>query len=65
LRRAAHLAQHAVGGDTRAAAKANKALARARRAIDRAAKRRRRPESSVCASALGSLVDDARARLPL
>jgi hypothetical protein len=65
LRRAAHLAQRAVGGETRAAAKADKALARARRAVDHAAKRRRRPESTVCASALESLVDDARARLPL
>jgi hypothetical protein len=45
--------------------KADKKLERARKAIDHAATRRKKPQSAVCASALGALVDDARARLPL
>jgi hypothetical protein len=46
-------------------ASADRELARARKAIDRAAARRRRPQGPVCAAALGVLVDDARSRLPL
>lgn len=63
IRRAARLAERGLRGDPRALAKASKTLAQARRAIDRAA-HKRRPRTTVCASALQSLVDEARARLP-
>jgi hypothetical protein len=66
LRHASRLAIRGLASDSpKLLRKADRELARARRAIDRAAARRRRPQEPVCAAALGALVDDARARLPL
>ena len=66
LRRAARLAEKGLTlDDVRKLRAADHKLARARKAIDRAARRKRKPQGAVCASALAALVDDARARLPL
>jgi hypothetical protein len=66
LRKASRLVSRGITkSDSRFFAKADKKLARARKAIDRAASRKKKPQSPVCASALGALVDDARARLPM
>ena len=66
LRRAARLAAKGlVRDDARLLRAADRRLARARKAIDHAAHRRRKPQGPVCANALVALVDEARARLPL
>jgi hypothetical protein len=66
IRHAATLAARALQrGNAKLFAAADRQLARALRVIDHAAARRRRPQGPVCAAALVSLVDDARARLPL
>jgi hypothetical protein len=66
LRKASQLVSRAItANDSRFFEKADKKLATARKAIDRAAARKKKPQSPVCATALGTLVDDARARLPL
>jgi hypothetical protein len=66
LQRARRLASNGLAlGKPNLLAAADRQLARARRIIDRAAARRRRPQEPVCAAALGAFVDDARARLPL
>jgi hypothetical protein len=66
IRRAAILAAKGLDrGNAKQLAAADRQLARARKIIDRAARRRRRPQGPVCAAALGALVDDARSRLPL
>jgi hypothetical protein len=66
LRRASKLAERGLEqANPKLLLKADRQLARARAAIDRAARRRRRAPGPFCAAALGDLVDDARARLPL
>jgi hypothetical protein len=66
LTRAATLTRHGLErGNPKLLAAADRQLARARKIIDRAAQRRRRPQGAVCAAALGAFVDDARSRLPL
>jgi hypothetical protein len=66
LRRAAGLAAKGLDrGNPKLLAAADRQLARARKIIDHAARRRRRPQGPVCAAALGAFVDDARSRLPL
>jgi len=66
LRKASRLVAHGIDKkDARFFEQADKKLGRARKTIDHAAARRKRPQSPVCATALGTLVDDARARLPL
>ena len=66
LRRASRLATRGLQrDDAKLLRAADRKLARARGIIDRAAKRRRKPQGPVCASALGGLVDDARGRLPI
>jgi hypothetical protein len=66
LRKASRLSARGIErNDPRLFVKADKKLARARKAIDKAALRKRNPQSAPCATALGSLVDDARRRLPL
>jgi hypothetical protein len=66
FRRARRLAERGLErGNPKLIAKADRQLARARAAIDRAATRPRHTQGPVCAAALGDLVDDARARLPL
>jgi hypothetical protein len=52
-------------GNSKLLAAADRQLAAAANAIDRAAMRARHPQGPVCAAALGALIDDARARLPL
>jgi hypothetical protein len=66
LRKASRLVSRGITkNDPRSFEKADKKLERARKAIDHAASRKKNPQSPVCATALGTLVDDARARLPL
>jgi hypothetical protein len=66
LRRAAKLVERGLQrDDVDLLVKADRKLSRARRVIDRAAKRKKRPQGPVCASALGGLIDEARGRLPL
>jgi hypothetical protein len=66
LRRAARLAERGLMRDKpRLLRAADRRLARAHKAIDRAAQRRRKPQGPVCANALVALIDEARARLPL
>lgn len=65
LRRAEKLAMKGLAqGDSKLLAAADRQLAAAGKAIDRAAARPRHPQGPVCAAALGALIDDARARLP-
>ena len=66
LRKASRLVTRGITrNDPKSFEKADKALKRVRKIIDHAAARRKKPQSPVCATALGALVDDARARLPL
>jgi hypothetical protein len=65
LHRAARLTQRGLDGKSRLLTTASRELARARRVIERAAARKRKAQGPVCASALMTLVDDARSRLPL
>jgi hypothetical protein len=66
FRKVARLVEKALQrDDVRLLQKADRKLARARKVIDRAANRKKRPQGPVCAAALGGLVDEARGRLPL
>ena len=66
LRAAARLVERGLQrDDVRLLERADRKLARARKVIDRAAGRKKKPQGPVCASALGGLVDEARGRLPL
>ena len=57
-------ARGVTGDDARLLARADHRLARAGRAVDRAALRRRRPLSAPCVSGLDLVLDEARRRLP-